>query len=373
MKILSIKQSKQSSFNFKLFFIMTTLLIIGCVFVYSASFYSAEISYNDKFFFLKKQVFGVIVGFIFFFLFSNINYLFLEKLKWGLVAVSIILLALVFIPGIGLTNYGATRWINLRFITFQPSELAKFSFIVFSASVLSKSTEKIKNFKNLLLILFIGAVFCFLIILEPNMSITICMALLIVVMLFLGGAKIKHFFFLAIPAIILVVVLIMIEPYRLKRLVAFIDPFASKQNEGFQLVQSLLAIALGNMFGSGIFNSRQKYLFLPFAESDFIFSIIAEEVGFLGSLIVIILFLALFFVIIKVAKNSNTMFGFLLASGIASLIIIQVMLNLSVVTGLIPPTGLPLPFISAGSTSLMVFMSMLGVVHNIHKQSVKSI
>lgn len=369
MKLLSLKVKRKHKFNYALFILMMLLLCIGCIFVYSASYYSAEITYGSKAFFLKKQLFGIAVGLVGYIIFSIIDYHLLQKIKWWLFAFSVLLLGLVFVPGIGLTNYGATRWINLRFITFQPSEIAKFAFIVLSASLLSKSAEKVKSFKGILPVLLIGGIFCALIILEPNMSITICMALLVVVMLFVGGAKIKHFLILSVPAICLVVVLILIEPYRLKRLVAFVDPFASKQNEGFQLVQSLLGISLGGMFGSGIFNSRQKFLFLPFAESDFIFSIIAEETGFVGAFVLIIIFVLLFLAIMKVARNAPDKFGFLLAVGIGSLIIIQVLLNIAVVTGLVPPTGLPLPFISAGSTSIMVFMSMVGIVQNIHKNS----
>ena len=370
MKVLSLNLKTRHKFNFALFFVMLVLLIVGSVFVYSASYYSAEITYSDKFFFLKKQLFGIGVGLVCFFVCSIIDYHILSKIKWWLFGVSVILLGLVFVPGVGLTNYGATRWINLRFITFQPSEIAKFAFIVLSADILSKSSEKVKSFKGILLVLLVGAIYCALIILEPNMSITICMGLMIVVMLFLGGATLKSFVILFVPAVALAVVLVVIEPYRLKRLIAFIDPFASKQNEGFQLVQSILGIALGSAFGSGIFNSRQKYLFLPFSESDFIFSIIAEETGFVGAMFVVILFVILFFIILKIARNAKDKFGFLLASGIGSLIIIQVLLNISVVTGLVPPTGLPLPFISAGSTSIMIFMAMLGVVQNVHKQSI---
>ena len=172
-----------------------------------------------------------------------------------------------------------------------------------------------------------------------------------------------------VPALCLFALLIIAEPYRLKRLVAFVDPFASSKNEGFQLVQSLLGIALGGAFGSGIFNSRQKYLFLPFAESDFIFSIIAEETGFVGALFVIVTYVLLFVAIIKVSLNAKDKFGALLSAGIGSLILIQTLLNIAVVTGVVPPTGLPLPFISAGSTSLMVFMSMIGIVQNVHRQS----
>ena len=206
---------------------MFLLLAIGCVFVFSASFYSAEITYGDKFFFLKKQIFGIVVGLFCFVFFYFFDYKKFEKLKWILVIISYILLVLVFVPKIGFSNYGATRWINLGFITFQPSELAKISFIIFSASLLSKSSESVKSFWGIIPILIVGAIYCVLIILEPNMSITICMALLMVVMLFIGGARFKHFLILSIPAILLVILLVLIEPYRLKRLIAFIDPFSS--------------------------------------------------------------------------------------------------------------------------------------------------
>lgn len=368
MKVLSLSLKRKHKFNLLLFMFMFILLCLGCIFVYSASFYSAEITYGDPAFFLKKQLIGIAVGCVGFIVFSFMDYHFLAKIKWILYGTSVVLLCLVFVPKIGVTNYGATRWINLGFITFQPSEIAKFAFILVSADLLSKSEDKVKSFWGIFPILILGGIFCVLIILEPNMSITICMALLVVCMLFLGGMKLKHFLLLLIPATIMVVFLILIEPYRLKRLVAFLDPFASKQDEGFQLVQSLLGIALGSIFGSGIFNSRQKYLFLPFSESDFIFSIIAEETGFVGSVLIILVFLLLFFVIIKIARNASDKFGFLLSAGIGSLTLIQVLLNIAVVSGLVPPTGLPLPFISAGSTSIMIFMSMLGVVQNVHRQ-----
>lgn len=371
MKVLRLGLSRKIKHNYLLLFMMIILLALGCVFVYSASFYSAEITYGDRFFFLKKQLFGIVVGLVLYLFFSFFDYHKLEKLRWVFLIASYILLILVFVPGIGLTNYGATRWINLRFITFQPSEIAKFAFIIFSSSVLSKRTENVKSFKGILPILIVGVLYCLLIIMEPNMSITICMACLMIVMLFIGGAKLKHFLMMILPAIGLVVLLIILEPYRLRRIVAFVDPFASSKGEGFQLVQSLLGIALGGVFGTGIFKSRQKYLFLPFSESDFIFSIIAEETGFVGSVTLLLLFVLLFLIIIKISQKAKDRFGTLLSAGVGSLILIQVLLNIAVVTGLVPPTGLPLPFISAGSTSIMVFMAMLGVVQNVHKQGVK--
>ena len=371
MKLLKVRVQKQHRFNFAIFFLMIILLCIGCLFVYSASYYSAGLTYGDKFYFLKKQLFGIAVGLVGFLFFYWFDYTKLKKVSWWLFALACAMLVLVFVPGVGVTNYGATRWINLKVMTFQPSEIAKFAFIVSAATMLSNASEKVKSFKGILPVLVVGGIFCALIIVEPNMSITITMALLVAVMLFVGGARAKHFLIMIVPAVAVVILLIIIEPYRLKRLVAFVDPFASSKDEGFQLVQSLLGISLGGLFGSGILRSRQKYLFLPFAESDFIFSIIAEETGFVGSVFVIVLFVLLFFAIIKVAKNSNDRFGTLLSTGIGSVIIIQVLLNLGVVSGVLPPTGLPLPFISSGSTSIMVFMSMLGIVENVHKQSVK--
>ena len=250
MQVLSIRKSKKISFSLSLFLLMVVLLGLGLIFVYSASFYSANLTYRDRFFFLKKQLFGIAVGFVLYIFFSFFDYHKLGKMRYILVVVSFVLLGLVFVPGVGLTNYGATRWINLRVITFQPSEIAKFTFIVFSASLLSKQSETVKSFKGILPILTVGVLNCALIIMEPNMSITICMACLMVVMLFLGGAKLKHFLMMVLPAIAIVILLIILEPYRLRRLVAFVDPFASSKGEGFQLVQSLLGIALG-VFGVG--------------------------------------------------------------------------------------------------------------------------
>ena len=189
---------------------------------------------------------------------------------------------------------------------------------------------------------------------------------------FVAFLSLKHFLLLCIPALLLVPILIIIEPYRLKRLMAFIDPWANPKSEGYQLVQSLYGLGAGGLFGVGIFNSRQKYLFLPFAESDFIFSIIAEEIGFVGVLGLVILFGIVLFCGIKIAKNATDLFGCFLVVGITAIISIQIIVNIAVVTGSIPPTGLPLPFISAGSTSLLVFMSAIGVVLNVDRQSRKS-
>lgn len=366
---LFVSEKKFNKINLAIFLIVLGLGIFGCIMVYSASSYVAQYRYDNPYFYLTKQIVGVALGAISMLVFSKINYQKLKKFKWAGIIISIILLTLVFIPVIGVENYGARRWINLGFFTIQPSEFAKFAFVLFAAAYLSENYEKVGKFKTLLPVLAVGTLFCILIILEPNMSITMCMGLIMLFMLFVGGARMKHFMILGVPAAAAVPVLILIEPYRIQRFMAFLNPWANPQGEGFQLIQSLYSLGSGNLFGVGLFNSRQKYMFLPFSESDFIFSIIGEELGFFGATVLILVFAVLIFLLVKVAKNSRDRFGALLALGIASVIAIQVIINLCVVTGMIPPTGLPLPFISAGSTSIIVFMSAIGVCLNVNKNS----
>jgi cell division protein FtsW len=184
--------------------------------------------------------------------------------------------------------------------------------------------------------------------------------------------KMKHMLIFGTPVAVSLPAIIFLEPYRMKRLVAFLDPWANPKGEGFQLIQSLYALGSGGFFGVGLFASRQKFLFLPFAESDFIFSIIVEELGLIGGLIVLFTFALLIISLVKLAFSAKNKFGCLLVSGVASVICVQVLLNISVVSGLIPPTGLPLPFISAGSTSIVVFMAAVGVCLNVAKSSAKN-
>ena len=374
MKAFGLKIKKHKKFHVDLVLLCSVLFLVvfGIIMVYSASSYQAELRYNDKFFFMKKQIYGAIAGLVGMVVLYFIDFEKLKKARWYLLIGSFILLALVFVPKIGVKVYGARRWINLGFTTIQPSEIAKFAFVLFSAASLSKLNRQVKSFKGILPTLLTGGITCLLIIMEPNMSITICVGVTLVSMLFIGGATWKHFLYLAIPVLVLVPVLIIIEPYRLRRLVAFLDPFKSASGEGFQLVQSLYALGNGGLFGVGLFNSRQKYLFLPFSESDFIFSIIAEELGFVGALFIILVYIVVIIRGIAISKNAPTRFGSYLVSGITTLIAIQLIVNIAVVTGSIPPTGLPLPFISAGSTSLLVFMSAIGVVLNVDKRSRKS-
>lgn len=337
--------------------------------VYSASYYSAEVLYGNSKFFMYKQLIGAVLGLACMILVSMVDYHKLEKTKWWVLIGSLILLVMVFIPGISVTNNGATRWIKLPGFTIQPSEIAKFSFVIWTSSYLSKNYDYIKTFAGILPVLCVGGMYCLLIILEPNMSITMCVAITMIVMLFVGGIRAKHFAILGACGMCAVPALIIAEPYRLNRLVAFMNPWLNPKTEGYQLIQSLYGLGAGGLFGVGLFNSRQKYLFLPFAESDFIFSIIGEEFGLLGCVIVIILFAIVIFRGIKIAMNATDRFGCYLATGITTVIASQVLINIAVVTGSIPPTGVPLPFISCGGTALVVFMSAVGVLLNIDKQS----
>ncbi len=277
------------------------------------------------------------------------------------------MLALVFVPVIGITNYGATRWIGFGGVTIQPSEIAKYAYALFVAAYFAKNPEKVKTIKGVLPVLGVGIAFCVLIIIEPNMSITMCVGMLMLCLVFLSGTNLKTFAFILIPFAVAVPVLIILEPYRLQRLSAFLDPWASPKDEGYQLIQSLYALGNGGLFGTGLFNSTQKYRFLPFAESDFILSIMGEELGFFG---LIIFFACCGFIVyrgFKIARNCKDRFGYLLASGFTLVYGIQVVVNALVVSGTIPPTGLPLPLISSGNTSLIITMASMGVLHNISR------
>ena len=345
------------------------LAIFGVVMVFSASKYNAELNYGNEYFYMTKQIIGVVLGLASMTLCYFVDYHKYQKWKNIILIFSFVLLLLVFIPGIGSSSNGATRWIKLPGFTIQPSEIAKFGFVIFVSGYLAKNFDIVKSFVGILPVLAVGGLMCVAIMLEPNMSITMCVGITMLVMLFIGGAHLKHFAYMSLPIAGLVPLLIVIEPYRLKRLTAFLDPWQNPKGEGYQLLQSLYSIGEGGLFGVGLGNSRQKYLFLPFAESDFIFSIICEELGLFGAVLTMLMFLIIVISGIKIAKKAKDRCGALLAGGITTVIASQVLINIAVVTGSIPPTGVPLPFVSAGSTSLVVFMSAVGILLNISKQS----
>ena len=339
----------------------------GVLMVYSASYYAAEKQFDDAFYFMKKQFVGFILGIVAMLAAGFFPYRNLKKLKWPALIVSLALLAAVFIPGLGVENYGATRWIGLGSITIQPSEIAKFGFIIFAAAYASEKPERMKKFAGMLPVLAAGGGICLLIIAEPNMSVTMVVGILMVAMLFLSGVKIRHFLIILLPIALAVPVLIVMEPYRLQRLYAFLDPWSSPQGEGYQLIQSLYALGNGSWLGTGLFKSMQKYRYLPFAESDFILAVIGEEFGYVGIILLFLVFGAIVFCGIRTAARCKDMFGFLTASGITAVYAIQVVINALVVSGSIPPTGLPLPLVSSGNTSLIITMAAMGVLYNISR------
>ena len=351
------------------FLIVFALVAFGCLMVYSASFYTASVRYGNEYFFLFKQLLGVGLGIFAMIFFTFFDYHLLKKFRYIILAVCVVLLILVFVPGFGVQSYGANRWVNFFGISIQPSELTKFALVLFLASYLSENHDKVKTFKRLMPALIVAGVLCLLVIIEPSMSVTMCLAFLTFFMLIIGGINKKHTLLFSSVAVMAVPALIIAEPYRMKRLFAFLDPWISPQGEGFQLIQSLYSLGNGGLFGVGLFNSRQKYLFLPFAESDFIFSIIGEEFGLIGSLLLILVFGILVFFLIKIGLNAKDRFGCLLSCGVGILIAVQTLLNIAVVTGSIPPTGLPLPFMSSGGTSVAVFMAGVGVCLNVHRKS----
>lgn len=341
------------------------MVVFGCIMIYSASSYVGEVQYGDKFYFVNKQIIGAVAGLAVMAAAAFIPYKKLIKLKTPLAAIAVVLLVLVFVPGVGVTNYGATRWIGLGPVTIQPSEIAKYAFVVFAAAHFSKNYATSRSIKGVAPVLGLGVLFCVLIIIEPNMSITMCVGLLMLAMVFLSGTNLKTFAFMLVPCIIAVPVLIALEPYRLQRLSAFIDPWASPRDEGYQLIQSLYALGNGGWFGVGLFNSTQKYRFLPFAESDFIMSVMGEELGFVGLAVFFAVCLFIIWRGIAIARRCKDTFGYLLSAGITLVYGIQVIVNALVVSGAIPPTGLPLPLVSSGNTSLIITMASMGVLYNV--------
>lgn len=353
--------------NFVLIGLVMFLCLFGMVMIYSASSYSSGVLYGDSFHFVKKQIFGFVLGIVFFFITYKFDYHKYYKLRYWIIALSCVLLILVFVPGIGISANGARRWIGFGGFNLQSSEVAKFGFVIFTSCYLSKNYKKTKTFRGILPILCAGGILCLLVMLEPNMSVTMCIGLVMVIMLIIGGLSFKHCMILSIPALALVVLLIVIEPYRFARLMAFINPWANPKEDGYQLIQSLYSLGAGGLFGVGLFNSRQKYLFLPFAESDFIFAVIGEELGFVGAVMILGVYIAIIAIGIKIALNARDRLGAYMASGIVAVIAVQLLINIAVVTGSIPPTGIPMPFISAGGTSLSVFMGAIGILCNVGK------
>lgn len=364
------KNQVKRSFDFLVFMIVLVLLSFGTVMVFSSG---APHAFNylggDTYFFLRKQLLYVPVGLIAMFFTMNINYKKLGKLSPIFLLISIVLLVLVAIPGIGTELNGARRWLNLGF-SFQPSEFTKLAVILFFSYSVSRKKDVLDNFfKGLVPYLALIGFFAALLLLQPHLSATVIIGGVATIILFVAGAKIKHFLLLSIPVLVAFAGLVMTSEYRLKRVISFTDPWSDTQGGGWQVIQSLYAIGSGGLFGRGLGKSLQKFLYIPEPYNDFILAVLAEELGFIGVLTVLLLFLIFIWRGIKISVNAPDLFASLVAIGITSLIAIQVIINVAVVTSSMPVTGMPLPFFSYGGTSLIFLMSGIGILLNISRHS----
>ena len=260
-KTAQTKNRSKARGNIAIPILTIALSLFGLIAIYSASAYVAKTQYGDAWYFVKKQGIGLAFGLLAMWLCARFDYQKLRgnKVRWLCYILPVILLGLVFVPGLGKSNYGATRWIGIGGFTLQPSELAKYGFVVFASAYMSDNLGRVRTFKGVLPVLLSGGLICGLIIIEPNMSVTMCVAFVMLAMLFVGGMKMKHFLVIFVPAMLVVPIMIIAEPYRISRLSAFLDPWENPKGEGYQLIQSLYALGNGGWFGAGLFQSRQKY------------------------------------------------------------------------------------------------------------------
>ncbi len=351
-------------------FIPLFLIGLGTIMIYSSSSIFAAQKFHDSAYFLKKQILWSVLGMGAMFIMMKIPYGFLKKLAYPLWVTSLILLAAVLVPGIGTKVGGAVRWLRFGPLSFQPGEFAKLAVIILMAYSLSKKdNSKIKEFSIGVLphLIFVLPV-CLLIILQPDFGTSMMLVSLLFVMLFVAGVPAK--FMMAIGSISSVgaALLISCKGYRLERLMTFVDPWKNASDSGFQIVQSFLAFGAGGVFGTGLGKGTQKLFYLPEPHTDFILSVIGEELGFFGVMCVIILFLMFIICGIKIAIHASDLFGTYLAVGIIFLMGLQTVTNMGVVMGLLPTKGIPLPFVSYGGTSLLINLAGAGILLSISAQ-----
>ena len=348
-------------FNIVLF----SIIILGLVMIYSASSVWAEFKTNNQFYYLERQLIFFIIGTIIYFIVSKIDYNFWFKYANIIFLSCLILLILVLIPGIGIVRGGARSWIGIGDFSIQPSEFMKIGLLIFTSKFLTKNDGILKKNRYFYFyMLFIGLIFG-LILLQPDFGSGLIMLSSLVLLLFIGEFQIKNIIIGFILAVIGLTIMILMAPYRLERIISFLDPWQDPLGSGFQIIQSLYAIAPASLFGYGLFNSKQKYFFLPEPANDFIFAIIVEELGIIGGMILITLFGYLIYIGFKLASSSKNRFASYLSFGFTALLMFQVFINIAVVIGLIPVTGVTLPFVSYGGSSLVISMFMMAIINNI--------
>ncbi|MFH1714682.1 MAG: putative lipid II flippase FtsW [Elusimicrobiota bacterium] len=361
---MSLKQFEKS--DVMIHILVLVFICIGLLMVFSSSAIMAEKRFGDPFFFLKRQFMWAVIGLFALIAARYINYNIWQKFSVVFLAVSTIMLILVLIPGIGVSVGGARRWLRFSFIGLQPSEFAKFALIAYTASWLDRKQSKIKQ----TVILYIPKILMFLAILlliykEPDLGTTVLIFMIVVSMHFVGGLDIKYLIALFISSIPVLYVAIFSTAYRRRRILTFLDPWKDPQGSGYQIIQSLLALGSGGIMGVGIGASRSKLLYLPDAHTDFIFPIIAEEMGMWGAIAVILLFAMFFWRGVVISLRANDFFGRMLGFGITISIVYQAIINIAVAIALMPTKGMPLPFISFGGSSLVMAMFSVGVLLNI--------
>lgn len=363
---------KMHRMDYGILLTVTLLCAFGLVMVFSASYYYAQ-NYAgadyDGYFYLKKQAVYMLIGYPIMLLLSFFDYRRLEKYKVIGFLVSVVLLVAVLIFGEELN--GGKRWLRIAGQSIQPSEIAKFGMMLYMCAFMSKKHAVMRDFKRgMLPMLLVIGVICGLIMLQPNMSMAVIVGMMGYALLFAGGADIKQMLLLGVVLVALFVLFAVIEPYRFARLTSFRDPWNDGDGglgSGYQLIQSLYALGSGGLFGLGLNNSRQKLLYMTYGESDFIFAILGEELGFVGAVAVMCAYGFIIFRGLRTALRCRDRFGSLLATGITVVFALQVFVNIGVVTGSMPTTGQALPFISAGGSSLLIFLAAMGVLLNISR------
>ncbi|GKU78366.1 stage V sporulation protein E [Paenibacillus sp. L3-i20] len=346
------------------------ILAIGLVMVYSASAVLAFHEFGDRFYFVKRQLLfaGLGIGALIFTM--NAHYSIWKKWAPAALIVCFGLLVIVLIPGIGVVRGGARSWLGISSFGIQPSEFMKLAMIIFLSKWLSEKQSTITQFRKGLMppLGFVGLAFG-IIMLQPDLGTGAVMMGASLILIFTAGARIAHLGGLALVGVVGFVGLILAAPYRLARITSFLDPWADPLGGGYQIIQSLFAIGPGGLVGLGLGMSRQKYSYLPEPQTDFIFSILAEELGFIGGVALILLFLIVVWRGIRAAIGAPDTFGSLLAVGITSIIGVQVMINIGVVIGMMPVTGITLPLVSYGGSSLTLLLTALGILLNISRYS----
>jgi len=354
--------------DFWLFGVAIVLLSAGVVMVYSASAIVAADRFHDPYFFLKKQIFWALLGAACMWMAIRVDYRRLEGLTLPLLIFAAVLLVLV--PPFGQAINGTRRWIRLGPVSFQPAELAKLALVVYLAAFLAKKGEEVSDFKRgLVPPLAVAGLLAMLVLAQPDLGNCLTLITLTFTLLFLAGGHARHLGYILLAALPPLMVAIWVAPYRLRRILAFIDPWSDARGSGFQIIQSWLAFGNGGIFGQGIGASRQKLFYLPESHTDFIFAIIGEELGLVGALGIVALFVVLIWRGLRIGLRAPDPFGGYLALGITALIATQTLVNLGVVTGLLPTKGLPLPFISFGGSALLMTMVSMGVLLNISQQA----